>query len=48
LHATAAADVRALIDALAVAIAAVWSPPTEQAILSADAPRLTWALGSGM
>jgi len=48
LHATAADDVPALIDALAAAITAVWSSPTERAILSAEAPRLTWALGSGM
>jgi DNA/RNA-binding domain of Phe-tRNA-synthetase-like protein len=47
LHATADADVRALIEALATVIAVTWSAPAQRAILSAEAPRLTWTLGSG-
>ncbi len=41
LHASAAADVRALIDALAVEIAAVWDAPGGRAILSAEKPQFT-------
>jgi DNA/RNA-binding domain of Phe-tRNA-synthetase-like protein len=40
LHETASTDVRALIEALAYEIAAVWSPPRQQVMLSATAPRL--------
>ena len=42
LHATAQADVAALIGTLATQIAAVWGPPRGQAMLSAAAPR--WEL----
>lgn len=40
LHETAADDVRALIDALAREISALWSPPRQQDILTAESPRL--------
>ena len=40
LHESAATDVRALIDALAEAVTALWSVPLQQAILSAESPRL--------
>lgn len=40
LHASAATDVPALIGALAGEISAIWSPPTHQAILSAESPQL--------
>ena len=39
LHASAAADVAALIDTLSAEITAVWEPPRGRAILSAAAPR---------
>jgi DNA/RNA-binding domain of Phe-tRNA-synthetase-like protein len=38
LHASAAADVRALIDTLAVEIAGVWGAPVGRAILRSEAP----------
>jgi DNA/RNA-binding domain of Phe-tRNA-synthetase-like protein len=41
LHATAAADVPALIDALAGEIAAVWGTPVGRAVLTAEAPQFT-------
>jgi len=41
LHATAAADVPALIDALAGEIAAVWGAPSGRAILSAERRQFT-------
>jgi DNA/RNA-binding domain of Phe-tRNA-synthetase-like protein len=40
LHQTADADVRALIETLTKGIATVWSSPRQQAILTADDPRL--------
>lgn len=40
LHATAGADVPALIDALAAALAGVWGAPRHRAVLTASAPRL--------
>jgi DNA/RNA-binding domain of Phe-tRNA-synthetase-like protein len=40
LHETATADVGQLIDALAGAFKAVWSAPRQQAILTAEAPKL--------
>jgi DNA/RNA-binding domain of Phe-tRNA-synthetase-like protein len=43
LHATAGADVRALVNTLAAEIATIWSPPVEQAVLSATSPRLDFA-----
>jgi DNA/RNA-binding domain of Phe-tRNA-synthetase-like protein len=42
LHATAATDVPALIDALAGEISGVWGAPKGQAVLTAEAPR--WEL----
>jgi DNA/RNA-binding domain of Phe-tRNA-synthetase-like protein len=39
LHAAAAADVPALLDALAGEIGTVWGPPTARAVLTAAAPR---------
>ena len=42
LHATAAADVPALIDALAGEVAQVWGAPAGRAVLTAEAPR--WEL----
>jgi DNA/RNA-binding domain of Phe-tRNA-synthetase-like protein len=42
LHATAAADVPALIDALAGEITSVWGAPLGRAVLTAEAPR--WEL----
>jgi DNA/RNA-binding domain of Phe-tRNA-synthetase-like protein len=42
LHPTAAADVRALIDALAGEITSVWGAPAGRAVLTAEAPR--WEL----
>jgi DNA/RNA-binding domain of Phe-tRNA-synthetase-like protein len=45
LHATAAADVPALIDALAAEIAQVWGEPAGRAMLTAEAPR--WDLPDG-
>ncbi len=42
LHASAAADVPALIDTLATEIAAIWGVPRGRAVLTADAPR--WEL----
>ena len=40
LHEGAANDIRELTDALADTISTLWTPPTQRAILSADAPRL--------
>jgi DNA/RNA-binding domain of Phe-tRNA-synthetase-like protein len=40
LHAGAAADVAALVAALAQAIGGLWGPPRRQVVLSAAAPRL--------
>jgi DNA/RNA-binding domain of Phe-tRNA-synthetase-like protein len=40
LHETAPTDVRALIEALAEEIRALWSPPRQQAMLTAQSPRL--------
>jgi DNA/RNA-binding domain of Phe-tRNA-synthetase-like protein len=40
LHATAGADVPALVDDLARSIAALWSAPTHRAMLTAASPRL--------
>ena len=45
LHATADADVRALLDALAEELSAIWAAPAGRAILTADAPR--WELPVG-
>jgi DNA/RNA-binding domain of Phe-tRNA-synthetase-like protein len=42
LHATADVDVRALLDALAEELSAIWAAPAGRAILTADAPR--WEL----
>lgn len=39
LHDTASDDIPALLDALANEISAVWSPPTQRAILTAASPR---------
>ncbi len=39
LHPTAAADVPALIDALAATLAGVWGAPRQRAVLTAAAPR---------
>jgi DNA/RNA-binding domain of Phe-tRNA-synthetase-like protein len=39
LHETAAADVSALLDALAAAITEVWGPPSGRRMLTAEAPR---------
>lgn len=47
LHERAAEDVPALIDALSEAIGSVWAAPLQRAILSADAPRLDIAPGTG-
>lgn len=44
LHETASADVRALIDALAQNITALWSAPRHKAILTAESPRLEFTL----
>jgi DNA/RNA-binding domain of Phe-tRNA-synthetase-like protein len=44
LHATAAADVPALIEALAGHARALWRAPRAQAILTAAAPRLEFSL----
>ncbi|MGK5740491.1 B3/B4 domain-containing protein [Micromonospora sp. URMC 103] len=40
LHATAAADVAALVDTLRADVAAFWSPPDAHAVLTASAPEL--------
>ncbi len=40
LHPSANTDIPALLDALASEISAVWSPPTQRAILSASSPRV--------
>jgi DNA/RNA-binding domain of Phe-tRNA-synthetase-like protein len=40
LHGSAATDIPALIDALAGEITAIWSPPTQRAILSAESPQM--------
>jgi DNA/RNA-binding domain of Phe-tRNA-synthetase-like protein len=40
LHATAEADVAALVDELAGSIAALWEAPTARAVLTAAAPRI--------
>ena len=40
LHPAAAADVPALIDALAAALGGVWGAPRHRAVLTASAPRL--------
>jgi hypothetical protein len=40
MHDTAAADIPALIEALAGEISSLWTPPRRQAILTADSPRL--------
>ena len=44
LHATAADDVPALIDALAQAITSVWAAPHQRAILTSEQPRLEFSL----
>ncbi len=44
LHATAAEDVRALIDALAGHVAPLWGAPRDQAVLTATTPRLDFSL----
>ncbi len=44
LHATAATDVPALIEALAQGITALWSAPAQRAILTAETPRLDFSL----
>lgn len=44
LHATAATDVSALIEALAQGITVLWSTPAQRAILSAETPRLDFSL----
>ena len=40
MHDTAAADIPALINALAGEISSLWAPPRHKAILTADSPRL--------
>ncbi len=45
LHATAAADVPALLDGLARDIAARWTAPRESAVLTAASPRLEFSIG---
>jgi DNA/RNA-binding domain of Phe-tRNA-synthetase-like protein len=40
LHATAGADVPALVDELAKSIESLWGPPTHRAVLTAGAPRI--------
>ncbi len=40
LHDTADEDIRALLDSLNEAISVIWSPPSQQAVLTAEAPRL--------
>jgi DNA/RNA-binding domain of Phe-tRNA-synthetase-like protein len=42
LHATAAADLPALIDALGTEIAAAWGAPSERAVLTAEQPLWSW------
>lgn len=42
LHATAAADVPALLDALSTEIAGIWDTPVGRAMLTAEAPRWEW------
>jgi DNA/RNA-binding domain of Phe-tRNA-synthetase-like protein len=44
LHETAAADVKALLEALAEGIATCWSPARQQTILTAQTPRLEFDL----
>jgi DNA/RNA-binding domain of Phe-tRNA-synthetase-like protein len=44
LHDTAATDVPALIEALSGEISKLWSPPTYQAVLTADSPRFDFTL----
>lgn len=44
LHPTAAADVPALIDALAEGITALWAAPRRRAVLTVDQPRLEFAV----
>jgi DNA/RNA-binding domain of Phe-tRNA-synthetase-like protein len=43
LHATAGADVPALIDALAASLAGCWGTPRHRAVLTAAAPRLEFS-----
>ena len=45
LHASAGADVRALLDTLAAELTAVWAPPEHSRILTAQAPRLDFDRG---
>jgi DNA/RNA-binding domain of Phe-tRNA-synthetase-like protein len=44
LHATAAADVPALVDALAAEIRPLWGAPCRRGVLAASAPQLDFAL----
>jgi DNA/RNA-binding domain of Phe-tRNA-synthetase-like protein len=44
LHATAGADVPALIEALAEGLEGLWGPPRHRAVLTASAPRLEFAV----
>lgn len=44
MHESAAVDIPALIDALAVEISALWSPPRHQTLLTAKSPRLDFTL----
>jgi DNA/RNA-binding domain of Phe-tRNA-synthetase-like protein len=47
LHASAPVDVPTLLDVLARDIAAIWAAPCARAVLTAAAPRLTFAIGEG-
>jgi DNA/RNA-binding domain of Phe-tRNA-synthetase-like protein len=47
LHATAKADVPALLEALARDIATTWAAPQEPTILTATSPRLEFSVPSG-
>lgn len=44
LHDTARSDIPALLDALSSEISLAWQPPTQRAVLDADAPRLDISL----
>jgi len=44
LHASAATDVRALVDALAGHVSALWETPRQRIVLTADAPRLDFSV----
>jgi DNA/RNA-binding domain of Phe-tRNA-synthetase-like protein len=46
LHATAGADIPALIETVARELSAVWSAPLARAILTAESPRLDFMLGA--